>query len=806
MTLNPLPTLFDRGESAFNAIMNQSTTTTPANAQDGVQSDSPQELTSVVPTASFHTSTMSFGEVGKTFEQATLGYSGAARSVGEFGQTELLERMVLLEQVSWGVGAGIPTLFNKDVDKLLREYARNKKILDLFRFYHTDIEITMRLNTNQFYFGLLMATLYPGSATGDWLSERAVLDPTTIDASSAESVIKTWTWTWPEPWRGLNDSDITHHPVWLTVDTLVDLSATTSDLPNAITIQIWGRFKNIKLAYPSQNTELTERDLRQLVQLYGKGDDTETQSGRPKVATPSSRGSAHPAQEKNPVTELVDAVATIPMQAIDGLVGTVSGVLDTGIGSLLGGLFDKPDDQQTQTPIIIEGARDLFGADTPDSNVYIGLRKGCYVDPGPTRMPLADQWTLRKYAQIPGLRAIKNFTNAGGGFSVLDFPAVKPTTTGTELRTPLDYATKCAALSRGSIKVCLQFVASSFISARFVVQLWRTDGQHGPDGEYDYGLSRVVNVKGSTLDTFTIPWLDYTWWVENDPRQIRISLDSDIATTNVMDSSSVWLVVWIAAGEDYQFQFPRVPLPTEWQLTLPEADRTHTQAAIGRIFADKFVPMVDNVFYEEDHGFASNETVELMTDVAKRYSPMNAQGDTIVGYNPLIFDSNKMDTTLDTPTPDPQYIAWRRTLFGAMRACFMNRSGGYRYRIYRLETGNLIWNAFLPSPGARALLGTVYPHPFDSVSRLTVGQLSSRPFVMTNDNLSPQCPPVSMGLNASVLAAPLHLAYVAARDDVQFGYPILPKGIPVSPPEKQAQPDVSVLRKSTHSARKKQPS
>lgn len=780
-----------------------STTTTAAGAVNGVQSDSPQELTSVAPTASYHTTTMSFGEVGETFQQSTPGYSGQAHSVGEFGQTELLERMVLLEQVSWGVGAGIPTLFNKDVDKLLREYPRNKKILDLFRFYHTDIEVTMRLNTNQFYYGLLMATLYPGTATGDWLAERAVLDPTTIDATSAESVIKTWSWTWPMPWRGLNDSDAVHHPVWLTVDTLVDLHATAPDLPNAITIQIWGRFKNIKLAYPSQNTELTEIDLRKILKTYGKGDDTETQSGRPKIAIPRSSGSPHPAQEKNPVTELVDAVTAVPMQAIDGLVGTISGVLDTGVGALLGGLFDKPDDEDTQKPMIIEGSRDLFGADTPDSNVYIGLKKGHYADPGPTRMPLSEAYTLRKYAMIPGLRAVKQFSNAGGGFAVLDLQIIQPTTTGTGLRTPLDYATKCAAFSRGSIKMGFQFVTSSFISARFVVQLWRTDGQHGPDGEYDYGLSRVINVKGSTLDTFTVPWLDYTWWVENDPRQLRISLDSDIATTDVMSSSNIWLIVWVAAGEDYQFQFPRVPLQSEWPLTLPEAARTHTQASIGKLFADKFVPLVDNVFYEEDNGFATNETVELMTDVAKRYSAMNAQGDTIVGYNPLIFDSNKMDTTLDV-TPDPQYLAWRRTFFGAMRACFMNRSGGYRYRVYHLQEGNLIWNANLPAVGSRFLMGTVYPHPFDSVSRLTVGQISSRPFVMTNDDQSPQAPPVSMGLNGSVLSAPLHLAYVAARDDVQFGYPILPKGIPATPPE--ARPDVGVLRKSTSSGRKKQPS
>lgn len=788
-------------------------TTTPTNAINDVQSDSPQELTKAAPTASFSTSAMSFGEIGTTFEQETTGFAGTAHSVGEFADTQLLERMMLVDQVTWPLGGGGGTLFNQDIDKILREYSRNADILKLFRFYHTDIEVTLRLNTNQFYYGLLMVTLYPGLATGDWLSERAVLDPTTISASTAESVIKTWAWTWPMPWRGLNDTDNLHHPVFLTVEALVDLFGSNPDLPNSITIQIWARFKNIKLAYPSQNTDQLEADFRKYAEMYAPGedlplppipDDTQTQSGKPRVAMPTTKRTTHPAQDPsrgNPITDLVESVAAVPMQAIDGLVGTVSGVLDTGLGTLLGGLFDKPDDETVPEPMIIEGSRDLFGADTADSNVYLGLRKGRYLDPGPSRMPMSDNWTLRKYGQIPGIRTIKNFTSAGGGAGTLDIPLVLPTTTGDGFRTPLDYVTKCAVLSRGSIKVCLQFVAASFISARFVVQLWRVDGQHGPDSEYDYGISRVINVKGDTLDTFTVPWLDPTWWVENDPRQLRIKLDSDIATTDVASASKIFLVVWLACGEDFQFQFPRVPLATEWPLTEPEQDSTRTQASIGKLFSDKFVPIVDNVFYDEDHGFATNETVELMTDVAKRYSPMNFQGGVSVGYQPLTFNANALDIA---SAASAQYVQQRRTLFGSMRACFLFRSGGYRYRVYTLQAGNLVWTA--TSGGSRTLFGTVYPHPFDSISRMTVGQISTRPFIMINDDQSPQAPPIAMGLTATELGAKLHLAFLAARDDLQFGYPVLPKGIPPTLTLKKKDLPKTDLRKASSGVRKKQPS
>jgi len=415
---------------------------------------------------------------------------------------------------------------------------------------------------------------------------------------------------------------------------------------------------------------------------------------------------------------------------------------------------------------------------------------------------MSDNWTLRSYGQIPGIRAIHTFINVPPG-NVLDFPLVLPSTTGDGFRTPLDYVTKCAALTRGSVKVALQFVTASFISARFVVQLWRVDGQHGPDSEYDYGLSRVINVKGDTIDTFTVPWLDPTWWVENDPRQLRISLDSDIATTNVMEASKIFLVVWLSCGEDFQFQFPRVPLETEWPLVIPEQDSTRTQASIGKLFSDKFLPIVDNVFYEEDHGFATNETVDSMTDFAKRYSPLNFQGGPNEGFESLVWDATQMDIALNSAVPPPQYVAQRRTFFGAMRACFLFRSGGYRHRIYPLAAEDLVGVAYIPGSGHRFLAGTVYPAPFDKVSRMTVGQVSSRPFIMLNDDLSPQAPPISLGLTYTNVADPFFLAMLAASDDLQLGYPILPKGIPVGAALKSGPPPID-LRKASKGVRKKQ--
>jgi len=240
--------------------------------------------------------------------------------------------------------------------------------------------------------------------------------------------------------------------------------------------------------------------------LKEKGeDDTEAQSGmrRPKVAVPKGNQATHPADDVgatigNMATSVVDAVTSIPATIIDGAVGTLGSVIDAGASALLGALLDKPDQVDEQQAVIIEQSKDLFAADIPDTNVCFSLNKGRYVDPSPDRMPMSKNWTLLDYAKIPGYRLKQVFTTATG-FNKYEFPLILDTTTYDGLRTPLDYACQCAYLKRGSVKVMFQFFTSSFVSARFAVQLMRYDSDITLfDPDYAYGLSKVINVNGDS--------------------------------------------------------------------------------------------------------------------------------------------------------------------------------------------------------------------------------------------------------------------------------------------------------------------
>jgi hypothetical protein len=164
--------------------------TTATTATNGVLADTQQQLTAPVPTSLQVSPTLTFGDIGTVIETETEGKPTRMHGVGEFEDRALLERMIKLDNIIWTVDDTTGTLANLDIDALLRAHPRNVDILNLYQLYHTDYEITIKLNTNQFYQGAIMVTLIPSTGvivgvpppTGATIPERAVQDPTILSA------------------------------------------------------------------------------------------------------------------------------------------------------------------------------------------------------------------------------------------------------------------------------------------------------------------------------------------------------------------------------------------------------------------------------------------------------------------------------------------------------------------------------------------------------------------------------------------------------------------------------------------------
>lgn len=728
---------------------------------------------------------MSFGEVGETGEQCTSGFASGAHGVGQFDKTVLLERMVHLYNVEWSVSSTGQILV-ADVDKALRQFARNAAVLSQFHFYRTDIELTVRMNSNQFFYGAIMVTMWPSNATGQRLDERAVLDPIIISASSAESVIKTWTYSWPMAWKLTDTTEVDNYPTWLSLDVVAPLTQAKIDMPDSVTIQVWGRFKNISLAYPYGPTS---------------ADRPQSQTGSfPQVRYVSKNRSKHPAEDpsrsgrsgSNTVDQAISAISSITVGDAVSSVKSLASFVTENWGAVAGALalLDKPDRIDCQDSMIVEGSIDLFAADIPDTNPCISLYKARYVDPGWGRMPMTKNWTVSDYARIPGLRSTYSTFNARGDFvkyRMLSLPELP-----TDQKIPVDFAWAQSLLWRGSFKVCLMFFTSSFISARFVVS-YINDYTY-PNGyplDYSSGLSKVINVKGDTIDTFTLPWLSATWWSSQSTPQIKIEVDSDISSVDAAADPQIYMLVWVAGGDDIQFAYPRVVPAHEWGGGTVPHDQP--QSAPGSMFQKTFPPLVENVYYDIDRGFCTSENLGPITDICKRYTvlPQVLSGPVQNGFTSSDLD---LDTSTYSDPLYPRHYRFRQTLFGTWRQAFLFRSGGYRWRFFGDGT-QYNWSvvAHGENRGDTGQLVTNYITPFDKINRLTIPQLSKFPFsvlgmptslldIVTDDD--------SHGEDAD------HPFYLAARDDLQFGYPILPSVFPVQSNLKGKEKETPRLRQT----------
>jgi len=776
--------------------------TTITETKAGVESDAKQELTSPVVTSTFTTPTLTFGEVGMTLDTTSPGYPARAHGVGHFESTDLLERSVLVGSFDWATSMTPGSLVAIDIENFLRHNTRIWDVLRQFRFYRSDIEVTVRLNSNQFYYGSLMVVMYPGDVTGTWLDEMAVLDPTIISASSAESLIKTWEYSFPHAWMKTADSN---SQVRLVVWILNPLLAGSSTMPDHITVQVWARYKNIQVSYPallpywSEIEKKKKKNNKGPVEQRKSRFEAQSANGSLLVRKPKKRASLHPSGDPgahdgaNPAQTITSAVTSIASAAAEGLAELATdGVIDA-IGALA--FLDKPDRTDPQQAIIIEAGSDMLQADVPDTNVSVSLYKDRYVDPGKTRMPMTAAWTVSDYARIPGLRSIKIFSNnVGADTTTVDL--IKFAHAPTDLRIPLDYAYLNAHMWRGSIKVLFQFFTSSFISARFIVQfINNSEFPSSYETDYTNGLAKVINVKGDTMCELTLPWLSRYWWSQRASPQIKISLDSAIATVDAVEDPKIYCNFWVAGGEDIQFMYPRIPAYWEWPNRnvlespmygkFPPVKRDfEPQANIQSMFKDKFPPIAEDCVYDIDNGFCSGEILGLITDVCKRYSifPNTPNSDG------TIFDGGCLDNFYFAPESGVQYGCWqafRQTYFGSWRACFLYRSGGYRYR--RFPNRDHWWA--IESSTSIETRGTAYMPPYDETNRLTVPQIMPYPFGMlgvTNEQ-------VSIGRKDTSS----EMTFLAARDDLQFGYPILPTGTPdnYTPPEETAKAIVATFKK-----------
>lgn len=339
------------------------------------------------------------------------------------------------------------------------------------------------------------------------------------------------------------------------------------------------------------------------------------------------------------------------------------------------------------------------------------------------------------------------------------------------------------------------FFTSAFISARFSVNYINSiEFNDVYPGTYDEGLSSIVDVRGDTIHTFTLPWLSQRWWSTKALPAFQLNLESAIACTETTTSPIIYCLVWIAGGEDIQFAFPQVVSNNDWSGAVAFKERKpctirrgniQTQSQVSAIFSKPFVPIAEGCFADIDNGLCHGESLGPITDIMKRYSPLPFVPTATYpgGYyiNGDDIDYCPGDITAPVATAQyTQYYTMRGTLWGNWRAAFWAHAGGFRVRMYDSVAESIYWvptweNTLTEIPS------TIYESTADHISRLTIPQVSDLPFGVLNPGRNN--PGGTVGARMGVTTTPQPalnvntLMYLAARDDVQIGFPILPSRI-----------------------------
>lgn len=553
-----------------------------------------------------------------------------------------------------------------------------QKALSSFFFFRADLEVSVKLNSTPYHQGLLQSSfIHDVADTGAILTvqQRSALNAVYYNYSSSDSATMQFGWLHPQIYMKLNfPPDPFAYQGILTLQQIVNI-ANTSGGGTTISCTVYARFLNPRTAGFISQPPMG-------------------QSGK------SFKFAYQPESEEKSETKMPVSTTTEPFlsplfKAIPLIEGTISNVVD--LFSTLTKGMDKP--VQMATPARMQydiGSDNIAGA----GNV-LATRLTLYPTSRLATFPLSDgchdsSMPLVQIAQQPMLYDVYNFTATNTTYTFYAHPmnAGVMGATSSTLCQP-DYLAYVTAFNRywkGSIKYLMYFVTNSFTTARFRISYIINYDENDLDYGGDFP-SQLLDIKGSTINKITIPYLWSVPYRNTQPDgvlptsgyNLTPKIQVELLSLPVASQGSapfISLVLWRAAGEDYQLASPQATLMN------PTNMRPVGQTSMNEEFKFKFPAIACECTMILEQGFCTTETVGRADDILKRFtnSPPDA---TIYVTRPKTFKTiDVVDTTFqigpagaDT-THNPQYLSpyWQ------IIQLFKYQRGSMRYRFLRQPT------------------------------------------------------------------------------------------------------------------------
>jgi len=679
--------------------------------------------------------------------------------------TSILSRNFRVLTFSWGPSYTTQTL---DFPYCLLQQESIGDALASFLYFRGDVRVEVRMNTTPFHYGALMCSWLPyTNVTGSInVFQASGNRPVVLSASTQQAATIDIPWTSPETWCNwvacANDTlNQTAFIGRLMFHQLVPLTTTSSSISDTVIIQVFASFQNPRVAgyVPSSSTRVAKEKLKERRKSLPKA----WQESGPFRTQSKSQEAVVKSKDQTMVSDVVDGTIAPIMRSLgsfgDSVVNAASALFS---GGKFLGLFDKPRSLSSVQVYQVDYSKGHAQADGLYEGQSLGMYQFNKLGSSSNMMGgESSDMTINQFVGLPMLHRIIPFTTANqtDSATVID-PYYYNNAFGQ-----LDYlmfASTCFNYWRGSIKYMIQFITTAFTTARFRISVNYVSYSSAVTTTGDV-VSRIVDVKGDTITEFTVPYLYNTHWrtigttglADTTSPRLSIEVLEDIVGQSIESDATVYVILWRAAGEDFQFQQLQSPLLNE------SLDLAEEQTSIRDRFRVPFEGIVKGVSGGVEHNFISSEAPVTIKDCLKRFSS-NSDFITTLPFNCYQFD-----------------------LFPFWSNVFNYFRGSRRLKsIYSASAG----------------IASIYPT--NTYSALTGGSLSGCGYAYTQcteyNQLSTEIPwfstlpyyptlPAISAMNSTVaeeafpsdfavIASP-NLTFLSAGDDFQYGFVVAPAPI-----------------------------
>jgi len=603
--------------------------------------------------------------------------------------TQILERLYDLTTFSWVVGTPINngTYWNQfGPFATLASLSWNPSLLAKFMYMRADMEIHFRINTNQFYSGALMVSVWPGPPpTGAPYAltqmARSWCQPLILTAQSQPVGVIHLPWLLSRKFEKITTLAAGGIVPWtVTVDICAPLRVASATAPSTVLVTVQARFLRPQLVFPtsaSMRYEVVPQSASSATSMM-----TPSPIGLATEVFSSNATKAPPAEAAAPSGDRKKKKAATQTQSISG--GGDSASMMKQMQSLLEmaevlAILDKPEISDPITRVYPTASANWSTCDTATQSFPLTLYNTSYLDSNPDTVPGGKAWTFADIAMTPYLQSAF-VLNAGNTSHQNDFPISQG---------PLGFCISAHQYWRSSLKVKLCFYCSSFISAR-VLFIYAPFGVV-PTFQLNDNTTRLIDVKGDTTVEFTLPYVaPLDWQVYNqNVGSMFFSLYTPIMSVDTATDASIDVCMWTAAGPDCQFSQPigteqfvygditgptprtgKMKIITKQKVPIPRAKHpngcqcqlctSEPQCDIQAAFRKEFPPIVEGCGYMTDNHYVVSENTVHITDVLKRFTTYTPP----VGTN-LVSDFE----------PAPQTLACQ------LISAFLFTRGGVNYKI-----------------------------------------------------------------------------------------------------------------------------